>query len=326
MVKAMTSAPATVKQVAELSCVYCGEEHVFDNCPENPASNEAIVQSQAVSLRNLENQIGRLAIAMISRSQGSLPSNTEDPRREGKEHCKVINLRSRKNIDIPVDVANKMLELNSSQEPPQDESMLQQPSHQDTNASGQATTTLEGNQPINAEEEVATPVVTTYNKSNEQRLVPPEAAQQFRHPPPFPQRFQKQKQDKRFRKFLEVLKQLHINIPFVEALEQMPNYVKFLKDILARKRRLGEFETVALTHECSHMIQRECRPTTVTLQLVDRSHAYSKGKIDDVLVKVDKFIFPVDFIVLDFEADKEVPIILGRPFLVTGKTLIELQK
>ena len=38
MVKAMTSAPTTVKQVAELSCVYCGEEYDFDNCPRNPAS------------------------------------------------------------------------------------------------------------------------------------------------------------------------------------------------------------------------------------------------------------------------------------------------
>ena len=49
-------------------------------------------------------------------------------------------------------------------------------------------------------------------------------------------------------------------------------------------------------------------------------------KIEDVLVKVDKFIFPMDFIVLDFEADKEVPIILGRPFVATGKTLIDVQK
>ena len=68
----------------------------------------------------------------------------------------------------------------------------------------------------------------------------------------------------------------------------------------------------------------ECRPTTVSLQLADRSHAYPEGKIEDVLV--DKFIFPVDFIVLDFEADKEVPIILGRHFLTTGKTLIDVQK
>ena len=64
----------------------------------------------------------------------------------------------------------------------------------------------------------------------------------------------------------------------------------------------------------------------MTLQLTDRSHAYSEVKIKDVFVKVDKFIFSVDFIVLDFEADKEVPIILGRPFLATGKTLINVQK
>ena len=54
-----------------------------------------------------------------------------------------------------------------------------------------------------------------------------------------------------------MLKQLYINIHFVEALEQMPNYVKFLKDILARKMRLGEFETVALTQESSQMLQNK---------------------------------------------------------------------
>ena len=58
----------------------------------------------------------------------------------------------------------------------------------------------------------------------------------------------------------------------------------------------------------------EVKPTTVTLQCAARSHAYPEGKIEDVLVKVDKFFFLVDFIVLDFEANKEVPIILGRPF------------
>ena len=96
-------------------------------------------------------------------------------KKRGKEHCKVINLRSGKNVDIPVDVTKKRLELNSSQEPPQDEKMLQQPSYQDTGASSQATTTLEGNHPMTIEEDVATPVVITHNKSKEQRFVPPEA-------------------------------------------------------------------------------------------------------------------------------------------------------
>ena len=48
--------------------------------------------------------------------------------------------------------------------------------------------------------------------------------------------------------------------------------------------------------------------------------------IKDVLVKVDKFIFPTYFIVLDVEEDKEIPIILCRPFLVAGRAMIDVQK
>ncbi|XP_038896291.1 uncharacterized protein LOC120084563 [Benincasa hispida] len=70
----------------------------------------------------------------------------------------------------------------------------------------------------------------------------------------------------------------------------------------------------------------EAQPISVTLQLVDRIIKYPEGKIEDVLVKVDNLIFPADFIILDYEADREVPIILGRPFLVTGKVLIDVHK
>ena len=48
--------------------------------------------------------------------------------------------------------------------------------------------------------------------------------------------------------------------------------------------------------------------------------------LEDVLVKVDKFIFLVDFIVLDMEEDRNVPLILGRPFLTTGRALIDVQQ
>ena len=57
------------------------------------------------------------------------------------------------------------------------------------------------------------------------------------------------------------MKQLHINIPLVEALEQMPNYAKFMKDLVTKKRRFGEFETVALTEECSAILQNKLPPT-----------------------------------------------------------------
>ncbi|KAH9792219.1 hypothetical protein KPL71_004032 [Citrus sinensis] len=343
MVKAITAAPATVKQVTERSCVYCGKEHDFDNCPGNPASvnyvgnfnrqpqnnpysntynpgwkqhpnfswnsqnrnapalnglsrntqppgfhqqsqgqkyisqdpitslealikehiakNEAIVQSQAVSLRNLENQMGQLATAMSSRTQGSLPSNTEDPRRESKEHCKVISLRSGKNVDIPVEVTKNGMEYNSTQKPTQKESLLQQTPLQDTGYMGQATATAKEIQPEHAEKEVTIPVVTTCTKSNKQSSISLEATQQFRYPPPFLQR----------------------------ALCDLGASINLMPLSVFKQFGVGE-----------------CRPTTVTLQLANRSHTYPEGKIEDVLVKVEKFIFPVDFIVLDFEANKEV--------------------
>ncbi|XP_038874986.1 uncharacterized protein LOC120067508 [Benincasa hispida] len=154
----------------------------------------------------------------------------------------------------------------------------------------------------------------------------------------------------------------------------MPSYVKFLKDILANKRKIGENETVALTYECSALFQNNIptkikdprsftlpyiiwgkefgnalydlgasinlmplsifkklnigkeRPTTIMLQLADRSITHPEGKIEDVLVQVDKFIFLADFIILDYEADREVPIILGHPFLAIGRALIDVQK
>ena len=71
---------------------------------------------------------------------------------------------------------------------------------------------------------------------------------------------------------------------------------------------------------------REPKPTSVSLQLANRSIKYPRGVIEVVLVKVEKLYFPADFIVLDMEEDREVPLILGHPFLATGNTLIDVQQ
>ncbi|GJV91918.1 reverse transcriptase domain-containing protein [Tanacetum coccineum] len=68
----------------------------------------------------------------------------------------------------------------------------------------------------------------------------------------------------------------------------------------------------------------ELSPTRMTLELADRSITYPKGLAEDVYVKVGKFHFPADFVVVDFEADPRVPLILGRSFLKTGRTLIDV--
>ena len=55
--------------------------------------------------------------------------------------------------------------------------------------------------------------------------------------------------------------------------------------------------------------------------MADRTMAQLEGVLEDVLIKVGKFIFPVDFVVMDMEEDTQVPLLLGRPFLATGDAL-----
>ncbi|XP_075103455.1 uncharacterized protein LOC107763378 [Nicotiana tabacum] len=180
--------------------------------------------------------------------------------------------------------------------------------------------------------------------------------------------------DKQFAKFLDILKQLYINIPFTEALTQMPSYAKFLKEILSSKRKLEEVSVVKLTEKCSAILQNklpqklgdpgsftipcivggahfekalcdsgasinlmpfsifmklelgEMKDICVSFQLANQSTKRPKGIIENVLVRVDKFLFPVDFIVLEMEENTEVPLILGRPFLATGRAIIDVHQ
>nr|GFC87043.1 reverse transcriptase domain-containing protein [Tanacetum cinerariifolium] len=68
----------------------------------------------------------------------------------------------------------------------------------------------------------------------------------------------------------------------------------------------------------------ELTPTRMTRELADRSITRPKEVAKDVFVKVGKFHFPTDFVVVDFEADPRVPLILGRSFLRTGHALIDV--
>ncbi|XP_050919510.1 uncharacterized protein LOC127137056 [Lathyrus oleraceus] len=65
--------------------------------------------------------------------------------------------------------------------------------------------------------------------------------------------------------------------------------------------------------------------TRITLQFVDHSVMKPYGIVDDVLVKIDKFVFPVDFVILEMPEDDEIPLILGRPFLETERCLIDIE-
>ena len=69
----------------------------------------------------------------------------------------------------------------------------------------------------------------------------------------------------------------------------------------------------------------ELTPINMTLQMADRTMAQPEGVLEDVLIKVGKFIFLMDFVVMDMEEDTQVPLLLGKPFLATGTSLIDVK-
>ncbi|GJR04798.1 reverse transcriptase domain-containing protein [Tanacetum coccineum] len=104
------------------------------------------------------------------------------------------------------------------------------------------------------------------------------------------------------------------------------------------KKKLLELAKIPLNKNCSAMLLKKlpeklrdpgkflipCNFLEWILELADRSITHPKGLAEDVYVKVGKFHFPTDFVVVDFEADPRVPLILGRSFLRTGRALIDV--
>ncbi|XP_019237938.1 PREDICTED: uncharacterized protein LOC109218070 [Nicotiana attenuata] len=194
-----------------------------------------------------------------------------------------------------------------------------------------------------------------------------------RPPPPFPQRLARKVDDSKLEKFYDILKQLLVNIPFVEAFQEMPGFAKYLKDLITKKRTTKN-EVVNVTHQVSSIIATTTfqkkedpgaftipctigardfakalcdngasinlmplaiykqaglgmpRPKSMRLQMADRSIKRPVGIVDDVLVKVGEFLLPADFVILDYAVDKEIPIILGRLFLATGRELMDSER
>ncbi|XP_021746867.1 uncharacterized protein LOC110712721 [Chenopodium quinoa] len=158
--------------------------------------------------------------------------------------------------------------------------------------------------------------------------------------PDYPQKFLRHKIDEQFGKFIAMLKEVHLSIPFTDAITQMPRYSKFLKEILSGKRMCNKVDSVEVGSCCSAFIHNELPkkmedwklklgellPSNITLQLAERTIMIPKGRVEDVPHKIGGFTIAVDFIVLEIAEDDHIPIILGRPFLDTSGALIDVKR
>ncbi|XP_060183058.1 uncharacterized protein LOC132613012 [Lycium barbarum] len=286
-------------------------------------------QNRDLAVPNLERQMGQIAGAQNTRPPGGLPSDTD----VNPKPCNAVTLRNRRELE--------------------------------------EVTSKKAGRVVAEKEKIATET-SEKGKAVEASVAKPPQAVVAKTPPPFPQRLARHKEEATYLKFLDLLKQVHVNVRLVDMLQGIQKYAKYIKDIVANKSRFTEYATVALTEECTSRIQNKLptklkdpgsftidisvgtqvvaralcdlgasinlmrssifrklglgvpSPTTIVLQLADRSLARPEGIIKDVLVQVGSLIILADFMILDFEPNSEVPFILGRPFLATRRALIDV--
>ncbi|GJZ19934.1 reverse transcriptase domain-containing protein [Tanacetum coccineum] len=119
-------------------------------------------------------------------------------------------------------------------------------------------------------------------KTNE-HVVQPSSEKQT-SPVPFPRRLRKEKEEAQQKKFFKNLKQLHINLPFIEALAQMPIYAKFRKGLLTNKARLKEACTIIMNERCSAVLLNKLLSKEKNLGSFTIPYDIGQLHIDNVLV------------------------------------------
>nr|GEU76875.1 reverse transcriptase domain-containing protein [Tanacetum cinerariifolium] len=303
------TSPAPIKAVEEV-CVMCGLNHSYNHCPltrggnEFPIFHNSIQQFQTAAVGNF--------IQGNPSSLSSLPSNTiPNPR----NRAKAITTRSGISYDeppIPPPVMEKEPEATKDTKLPSTKNI--QP--------------LSVQVPEKDKEPVDEPFFVPKPKANL----------------PYPLRLAKEKlrekDDILAAKFMEIFRDLYFELSFADALIHMPKFAPMFKKLLNNKDKLIELTKTPLNENSLAdlgvsinlmplSIWKKLRLSTlndtkIVLELADRTISKPTGVAENVFVKVGKFYFPADFVVLDFIADPRVPLILGRPFLSTAHALIDV--
>nr|GFB06150.1 hypothetical protein [Tanacetum cinerariifolium] len=134
-------------------------------------------------------------------------------------------------------------------------------------------------------------------------------------------------------KFMEIFRDLHFELSFADALIHMQKFAPMFKKLLNNKDKLIELTKMPFNENCSAVVLKKLpektelptlNDTKMVLELADRTISKPTGVVKNVFVKVGKFYFPADFVILDSVADPRVPLILGRPFLSTAHALIDV--
>ncbi|GJU08700.1 hypothetical protein Tco_1125130 [Tanacetum coccineum] len=263
---------------------------------------ETVAENHQASIQNLETKFDRLADKQSGRPSGSLPSNTQpnpkgnnskayQPPQSRNEHVNVVFTRSGKSYNPPVNPNDQQKDsenpINFDSDDEEDEEPTPQPK-------------IQNPKPVKE-----TPLPKPYKLKIS-----------------YPQHLRKEKMEAQYEKFLDMIRAVRINVPLIDVLAGMPNYGKFLKELISNKHKIKQISTAFLSDESSAMIQNKVLPelgdpesflipcnfnktfsSNALADLADRSFQYPVGIAENMLVEVGKFTFPADFFILEMKED-----------------------
>ncbi|PHT40531.1 hypothetical protein CQW23_19385 [Capsicum baccatum] len=240
------------------------------------SSINQLVDSHSIAIKQLEQQMSQLSAAFNQRKVGTLPSDTvQNPRNDGS--CMSITIRSGKILENPS--KDKQVVDNT------EENVID----------------ADYDDSVDAEENVHdfTPRRHQPEKVDNQKQDKKEVVEKMipLPPPPFPQRLKKKADDTRFSKFMTMLKQLTINVPLAEVLEQMSRYAKFMRDLLKKKRAVS-YELADNVHHCSAITIR-----SLLQKKADPDNVYYEGE-KELSVEKQLTVEPLSDVLLNFEREE----------------------
>nr|XP_016502051.1 PREDICTED: uncharacterized protein LOC107820303 [Nicotiana tabacum] len=271
------------------------------------------------AIKNIETQLGQLSMALNNRPQGTLPADINiNPKEQNPNQLMEVSLWNGRDLDKEQEVAQASKETTPT-----------------------TPISLEVDKPINLTEVV---VEQGQDEKGKSKVNEQDAKQVV---PLMPQNPNREKPASSYAKMMKDLMSQKFDFQDLSTLTLTQTYSAVVTRPMTQKMSdLGSF-TIPCTIGIYTFAKALCdlgasinlmplavytklgigraRPTLMLLQLAYRTIKRPIGILDDVLVQVGKFVFPADFVILDGQVDKEIPIILGRPFLATRRALIDCE-
>ncbi|XP_070054647.1 uncharacterized protein [Nicotiana tomentosiformis] len=237
------------------------------------------VEAHDSMIKGIEIQLGQLSMALNNHLLGTLPAYTHiNPKEQGPNQLMAMSLRNGRDLDLDQEIARESQPT---------ETLVPIPIDVDDSTGLTEVTVQHAPAKSSKEKEVGKEIELVQEKEVE--TVPEQVQTQITEkkwpPAPFPQILAKYQKDEQSKKFMEMLKQIQVNIPLIDALKEMHGYAKMMKDLMSRKFDFQDLAMLALNQTCIVVVTRPIAeklsdPRNFTIPCIIGNYAFAKALCD----------------------------------------------